>query len=151
MPEQFVVPQFLDVESKIIGPVTGRQLGILMTVMLLEFIIYRLFLNLLVVLGLGLPILFAGLILAFASVNGQPIHFLLLNMVQTLRKPSLRVWDKSMTDKAIKAKVKKEKEEPAPPMPRKKDMSQSHLSELSLVVNTGGVYQPEVDPYGKKE
>lgn len=143
MPEQFVVPQFLDVESKIIGPITARQFGILMVVAIVEFIIYRLFLSLIMILALGVPVLFIGIVFAFAKVNGQPFHFLVLNMIQTLRKPSLRVWDKRLSNKDIKAKVKKEKEEPPEPLIKKRSLAESHLSDLSLIVNTGGVYNPD--------
>lgn len=149
MADQFVVPQFLDVETKIIGPVTGRQFVILIVVAIVEFLIYKLFFNLLVMLALGIPVLFIGVIFAFAKVNGQPFHFLLLNMVQTLRKPGLRIWDKSLTAGDIKEKVKKEIEEPEAVLPIKK-ISQSHLSELALVVNAGGIYESEEDFYGKQ-
>ena len=143
MPEQFVVPQFLDVEPKVIGPITIRQFIILIVLALIEFIIYRVFLNILVVIGLGIPILFLGLVLAFAKFNGQPAHFIILNMVQTLRRPGMRVWDKVLTTAEIKARIVKEKEAPPPPPPSKAPLSRSRLSEMSLVVNTGGVYRPE--------
>ncbi|HBS00252.1 TPA: hypothetical protein DEA19_04475, partial [Candidatus Uhrbacteria bacterium] len=87
MSQQFVVPQFLDVETKIIGPVTMRQFLILLTTLLIEFLIYRFVLNIVVVIVLGVPILALGVIFAFAKVNGQGFHFVVLNMVQTLRKP----------------------------------------------------------------
>ncbi|MBU1126386.1 MAG: PrgI family protein [Patescibacteria group bacterium] len=151
MPDQFVVPQFLDVEATIMGKVTGRQFAILLAVGILEFIIYRIFLNLWVMLGIGIPVLFVGLLFAFARVNGQPFHHIVLNMVQTLRRPGLRVWDKSITDAELKARLKKEIEEPLIIIPRKQSLSRSHLSEMSLVVNTGGVYKPEEEQsYGQK-
>lgn len=145
MADQFVVPQFLDVEAKIIGPITGRQFVILMAIVLLEFIIYSIFLNILVVLLLGLPVLVIGLVFAFARVNGQPFHFIALNMLQTLRRPSIRVWDKMLTETELKAGMVQKKEPPPPPPPMKRPLEGSKLSELSLVVNTGGVYEPEGD------
>ncbi|MDP2631146.1 MAG: PrgI family protein [Candidatus Uhrbacteria bacterium] len=153
MPEQtqFVVPQFLDVESKIIGPITGRQFAILLGVLLFEFIIYRVFLNLLAILGLGIPVLVVGIVFAFAKVNGQPFHYIALNMIQTLRRPGFRVWDKSQTDAEIKARIMKE-EEPLPPAPKlKAPLERSRLSEMSLVVNTGGVYTPESEQWAEAD
>ncbi len=148
MPEQYVVPQFLDVEAKIIGPITGRQFVIMLVTLLLEFIIYRLFLNIVVVIGLGLPILFIGIIFAFARVNGQPFHYIVLNMIQTFRKPGLRVWDKKLTDKKIK-EVSVESVEALPLVSKaKRAPTHSKLSELSLIVNTGGVYKGE--EYGQE-
>lgn len=140
---QFVVPQFLDVEAKIIGPVTARQFLILLGVLLVEFIIYRIFLSALFMIGLGVPVFVAGLVFAFFKVNGQPFHFIALNMVQTLRKPPLRVWDKTLSDGDLRVFLKKDEKAPPPPPARKAPIQRSRLNELTLVVNTGGVYAPD--------
>lgn len=143
MPEQFVVPQFLDVEAKIIGPITARQFIILLAVVLVEFIIYSIFLSVVFMILLGLPVLVLGIVFAFARVNGQPFHYIALNMVQTLRRPGLRVWDKKLTDQEIKTRMVKKPEPHPPSVPKKRTMERSKLSELSLVINTGGVYSPD--------
>ena len=143
MPEQFVVPQFLDVETKIIGPVTLRQFLIMLSTVLADFLVYRIFLNLIAVIGLGVPILAIGIIFAFAKVNGRPFHFVVLSMIQTLRRPMVRVWDKALTDSQVKEGFKKEEVKVEVQTVRKKRPEKSRLSELALVVNTGGVYNPE--------
>ncbi len=144
MPQQFVVPQFLDTEAKIIGPITARQFLIMLATVLAEFLIYRIFLNIVAIIALGVPVLGIGLIFAFAKVNGLPFHFIILNMIQTFRKPMLRVWDKTIDDSTIKAQMKKNVDkQPPPPPPTKRPLEQSRLGDISLVVNTGGVYQPE--------
>lgn len=143
MPNQFVVPQFLDVESKIIGPITARQFFILLAVLIAEFVIYRLFLNVLYVVIFGIPVLALGLGFSFAKINGRPLHFLVLNFIQTFRKPALRIWDKSLSDSDIRTFLQVVDEEVAPPPVRKAPLERSRLNELSLVVNTGGVYAPD--------
>ncbi len=142
---QFVVPQFLDVESKIIGPITARQFLIMLGVLLVEFVIYRVFLNLLFVLAFGVPVLAIGLAFAFAKVNGQPFHFIVLNFIQTFRKPHLRIWDKTLSDGDIRTFLQKPEEEVIPQKVRKAPLERSRLNELTLVVNTGGVYQSDED------
>lgn len=142
---QFVVPQFLDVESKIIGPITARQFLIMLGVLLVEFVIYRIFLNLFVVLALGVPVLAIGLLFSFAKVNGQPFHFIVLNFIQTFRKPHLRIWDKTLSDADIRTFLQTVEEEVTPPPPRKAPLERSRLNELTLVVNTGGVYASDED------
>ncbi len=142
---QFVVPQFLDVESKIIGPITARQFLIMLGVLLVEFIIYRVFLNIFIVLALGVPILAIGLMFSFAKVNGQPFHFIVLNFIQTFRKPHLRIWDKTLSDTDIRVFLQNVEEEVAPPPVRKAPIERSRLNELTLVVNTGGVYASDED------
>ncbi len=142
---QFVVPQFLDVESKIIGPITARQFLIMLGVLLVEFVIYRIFLNLFIVLALGVPVLAIGLMFSFAKVNGQPFHFIVLNFIQTFRKPHLRVWDKTLSDSDIRTFLQKVEEEVVAPRVRKAPLERSRLNELTLVVNTGGVYASDED------
>lgn len=147
---QFVVPQFLDIEPKIIGPITARQFLIMLCVVLLEFIFWRIFLNLFALLAVGIPVLVIGVAFAFGKVNGRPFHYLALNMVQTLRRPGKRVWDKTISDAELRVLMKKE-EIPAPIVrPKKAPLEASRLSELTLIVNTGGVYQGDEQPYGKK-
>ncbi len=140
---QFVVPQFLDVEAKIIGPITARQFVIFLVVLLLEFLLYRIFLSLAVILIVGLPILGLGILFAFFKVNGQPFHYILLNVVQTMRKPRLRVWDKTLSDADIRVFMLPPVVAPPPPPVVKSPIEKGRLAELTLVVNTGGSYNPE--------
>jgi len=139
------VPQFLDVESKIIGAITARQFLIMLGVLLVDFAIYRVFLNIFVVLILGVPVLGIGLIFSFARVNGQPFHFSVLNFIQTFRKPHLRVWDKTLSDADVRVFLQKVDEEVVAPIVRKAPLQRSRLNELTLVVNTGGVYESDED------
>ena len=140
---QFVVPQFLDIEPKIFGPITLRQFVIIMGIVLVEFILYRIFLNLLFLIAIGVPVLAIGLIFAFAKVNGQPFHYVVLSIIQTIRRPGVRVWDKSLSDEEIRHFMKKDTSAPPPPPPSKRPLERSRLSELALIVNTGGVYSGE--------
>jgi hypothetical protein len=139
---QFVVPQFIDVEDKILDPITTRQFAILMVDGLVMFILYKL-------LSLPLAILFdvllltSGIVLAFVRINGQPFHYFLLNVVQTWKRPHVRVWNKELSDAEIIALSKVELPPPPPAKPYKEALTTSRLSELALIVNTGGVYKPE--------
>ena len=142
MPEQFTVPQFIDAEDKVFGPITARQFIIIMIVGLTEFIFFKAF-RFAIFLTAGIPFFAIGMIFAFAKINGQPFHYFMLNLIQTVKKPGLRVWDKRLTDSEIKLLIKKEDEVVVDPPKRKERVSGSRLQELTLVVNTGGVYKPE--------
>ncbi|HSD12921.1 MAG TPA: PrgI family protein, partial [Patescibacteria group bacterium] len=109
---RYVVPQFIDVEDKIIGPLTTRQFLILLVTAFVMFIEYKLA-DFGLFLLIGISTLIVGGIFAFFRVNGQPFHYFLLNMVQTFRRPSLRVWDKEYTDAELMDIIKK----PPPPPP----------------------------------
>ena len=146
MPQQFVVPQFIDAEAKIIGPITGRQFLILLVGVLFGFLAYRIFLrSIILVIIAEVLIVTASIIFAFAKVNGQPFHYIALNMIQTFRKPRTRVWDKKVSDAEIRANLKKPEAKIEPILITKKPLQGSRLSELSLVVNTGGSYEPDQD------
>ncbi|KKP59344.1 MAG: hypothetical protein UR53_C0003G0006 [Candidatus Magasanikbacteria bacterium GW2011_GWC2_34_16] len=140
--EQFVVPQFIDVEDKIFGPVTTRQFLILLVAGLIVGIAWKLadttlFIFLLAVLGSF------ALILAFVKINGQPFHYFILNIIQTLRRPSRRIWQKFFTKKELedfRASSKVVVVEVAKEIPR---LSYNRIRDLSLTVNTGGYYKPE--------
>jgi hypothetical protein len=140
--DQFVVPQFIDVEDKIFGPVTTRQFIILLVAGLFLFVTYKLA-------DLSLFIFFlatiggSALILAFVKINGQSFHYFLLNLFQTLRRPSRRVWYKMNTKEELQELRKGEKMvemEKAAEIPR---LSYNRIRDLSLAVNTGGYYKPE--------
>jgi len=140
--QQFVIPQFIDVEDKIIGPITTRQFIILLAVTIILFIAYKL-LTFLYFLAFGIPVFGLGVVIAFIKVNGQPFHFFLLNLIQTTRRPKLRVWNKESTADELRQYLKKEEVKIIPPRPVKERMVATKLSELSLIVNTGGVYKGE--------
>lgn len=140
--DQFVVPQFIDVEDKIFGPVTTRQFIILLVAGLFLFVTYKLA-------DLSLFIFFlatiggSALILAFVKINGQSFHYFLLNLFQTLRRPSRRVWYKMNTKEELQELRKGEKVvemEKVAEIPR---LSYNRIRDLSLAVNTGGYYKPE--------
>ncbi|MDO8425191.1 MAG: PrgI family protein [bacterium] len=137
-----MVPQFIDAEDKIFGPITTRQFLIILVGGGAIFIVYKLFafwsfaISALVIFAL------TGA-LAFLRVNGMPFHFFLLNLAQTFRHPRLQVWDKSLTTAELRATAKAQVEPPPPAPPSKPALSATKLQELSLVVNTGGVYQAE--------
>ena len=142
MPEQFVVPQFLDVEDKILGPITARQFVILIADAIVLAILYKLLLFG-YFLGAGAIILGVGLALAFIRINGQPFHYFLLNIIQTLRRPILRVWNKELVSGDIKELLRVEVAPPPPPKPFKEKLAATRISELTLMLNTGGAYNPE--------
>lgn len=137
---QFVVPQFIDIEPKVFGPITPRQFIILIVTGGLIFVAYKLSDFSLFI--LEAVVLFAiGGTLAFLKVNGRPIHYFLLNLIQTLKKPNLRIWRKEfILEKELKIK---EKKEVGPIIAPRKPLPISRLSEISLLVDTGGTYREE--------
>ncbi len=140
--DQFVVPQFIDVEDKIFGPVTTRQFIILLIGGLFVFAAFKLADTALFIL---LALLIGGfsLVLAFVKINGQSFHYFILNIVQTLRLPSRRIWFKKYEPAELKELINAMKiPEVEPPAPHKTSSSR-RIRDLSLMVNTGGYYKGE--------
>ena len=136
--QQFTVPQFIDVENKIIGPITTRQFMIFLSAAIIIGSSYKLFdFSLFVTIAVIVAIL--GSAFEFVKINGRPFHFFILNAVQTWRRPNIRVWsNQGMTpDQDQPLPIAALKSEPAPLKLYKK----SRLAELALIVDTKGRYQ----------
>lgn len=141
--QQVVVPQFLDVEDKIIGPVTVRQFIEMVIGAIFIAILYRL-LYLPYFLVSGFVIFSITMIVAFAKINGQVFHIFMLNFFQTMVNPKLKIWRKRATLKEIRDDLAKPKEEVSQSTKMlKRPVSSSRLSEIALIIDTGGVYQGE--------
>ncbi|MFH0854822.1 MAG: hypothetical protein V1891_05040 [bacterium] len=141
---QFVIPQFIDVETKIIGPITVRQFLIMLVDGLIIFITYKLSDFGLFVFA-GLSEFMIGGTLAFLKINGRPVHYFLINFIETIRKPKLKVWHKNYwNNKDIYSLMLQPKDEIATiPIAKKELISKSRLSQLSLIIDTGGAYKGE--------
>jgi hypothetical protein len=142
--QQFVIPQFIDVEDKIIGPITTRQFMIMLVGGIGIAIVYKTTDFTRFIIG-TIIILAMVIIFAFLKVNGQFFHLFLVNILEKFKKPSLRVWDKTLTGRPLVEKIEQEKEELV--IARKKPLIKSRLTELSLIVDTGGVYEGEESNY----
>jgi len=144
---QFLVPQFIDVEPHVIGPITVRQFIISLVGVMFIFVAYKLldFVSFVAVAVLVFAIFGT---LAFLKINGRPFHYFLLNLIETFRRPGLRVWDKTLTLTEVRQLAQPESTIAiGTAVPYKRRLSASHLEELALVVNTGGRYQ---SPYGQE-
>jgi hypothetical protein len=137
--EQFTVPQFIDVEPKIIGPITTRQFLIFLGAALLIFLSYRL-LYFTSFVFVSVFIFAVSGVFAFLKINGRPFHFFLLNFIQSILRPSLRIWNHKLVDfnKKEEKTVKYEKN-----LPPDKYFDKKRLAELSLIIDSKGRYKGE--------
>ncbi len=147
MPEKYIVPQFIDNEDKILGPITVRQFLILLAAVVLLFIAYSLSPSKLVFGIIAVFICGIAGTFGFAKVHSQPFHLFFLNALASLMRPPLRVWDKNLTDDQLRVFMSLDKITAAEveASHRKERPTSSRLRDLTLVVNTGGVYKPDDD------
>ncbi len=88
---RFEVPQFIEIEDKIFGPLTWRQFlylggGVGMGVVLF------LTTNFIVFLFVGLPLAVLAFALAFFPVNNRPFSFFLEAIVNYVKGTKLYIW-----------------------------------------------------------
>lgn len=136
--QQFTVPQFIDVESKIIGPITTRQFLIFLGAAVIIGVSYKIF-DFALFLTIGIFVFtFAGTF-AFLKINGRPFHYFVLNFIQTSRRPNLRVWNHRLgfIDKPDIIPIIKSEA----PIEPKELYRTSRLADLALVVDTKGRYR----------
>jgi hypothetical protein len=138
--QNFTVPQFIDVEDKIIGPITARQFIIMLSGFMLMVLFYKIFDFSLFLVSSLLTFAISG-IFAFFKINGMSFHFFVLNFVQTFRRPSLRLWDNEFNAMRIIEKKIEDNLESTYIPPPPKSFSKSRLSELALIVDTRGAYK----------
>lgn len=143
MPGQFIVPQFIENEDKIIGPITVRQFLICLVAAGVLFVEYKVLTTAYFILAAVITAALAG-VFGFLKINGQPFHFFFLNFIQSQIRPALRVWNKNMSWEMM-GKAKVVGLPVAEQTPKKPRPSSTRLRDLALVVNTGGVYKPEED------
>ncbi|MBI2633545.1 MAG: PrgI family protein [Parcubacteria group bacterium] len=138
---QFIVPQFINIEPKIIGPITPRQFIILVVTAVILFVNYKILDFTLFVVS-GIFILPLALLFAFVKVNGKPFHYFLLNMAETFKRPNLRIWQREHFN-IVSLKIKDSNEKKEDKTPQRPQLTTSRLSKLSLVVDTGGAYEEQ--------
>ncbi|MEI6596837.1 MAG: PrgI family protein [bacterium] len=140
--QQFVVPQFIDIEDKIIGPITTRQFVIMLVGFLIIAVFYKLFdFSLFATSGL-LVLLITG-IFAFLKINGRPFHYFVLNLLQTFKRSRLRVWYNDYLLASVDYGTEESNFAPAAEAVLDKHYTTSRLAELSLIVDTKGAYRGE--------
>ncbi len=145
MPDKFIVPQFIDNEDKILGPVTVRQFVLSLVGAFAIFLEFKIFTTAVFVLLAVITVALVGSF-GFLKVNGQPFHIFFLNFIQTILRPPIRVWDKNPDDAELREFIHPQIiAAPVEGAVRKERPGSTRLRDLSLTVNTGGVYVPEDD------
>lgn len=90
---QHQVPQFIEVEDKIFGPLTAKQFFYIAAGVASVFILY-VFLQLWLTIILGIPIGGFFVALAFLKVNGVPFIKILNNAIGFANSNKLYLWKK---------------------------------------------------------
>jgi hypothetical protein len=122
---QYQVPQFIEIEDKIFGPLTFKQFLYVGGGAAIGFIFWMMTPKIIAIV-IGAPIVGFFMAAAFYKVNGRPFLMFIEGAIKYMLSSKLYIWRK--TEK----KIEKKKEEPRPQnqmaLPK---LSQSKLREIS--------------------
>lgn len=124
---QFEVPQFIEVEAKIFGPLTIKQFIYVAGGAGMAFVIYYM-LGFWLALPFAVPVLVFAAALAFYKVNDKPFINIMESAVKYFFSNKLYIWHKE--DKPIKANSQAEIDKLANPLSVPK-LSDSRLRDLT--------------------
>ena len=123
---QYSVPQFVDVEDKVIGPLTIKQflwmLGGSGTSLVLWFVLPKVLAVIVII-----PLILLSAAFAFYKVNGNPFYIYVANLFSFAIKPKTRVWKR---DVDVKVEIPKEATKKEVKEPEKQQLSDVDLSRL---------------------
>ena len=100
------VPQFIDVEDKIAGPFTWKQLLWLLGMGAIELLVF-VSLDGPIVFIISVPVILLALALAFYRPNGQPLIMYIFSAISFLFQPKVMMWDRPVSGAPYRPTVKK--------------------------------------------
>ena len=91
---QFSVPQFTDVEDRIVAGLSIKQFGIVFGAGVIIFAFFSLTKSVVVTIVLGILVGIPALIVAFAKINGRPIYSAIGNFIRYFTGGKIYVFHK---------------------------------------------------------
>lgn len=131
---RFAVPQFIDVEDKIFGPLTLKQaiyVGGGGGVVVALFVQFGFFIALVI----GGPVAILAIALAFFKINNRPFYLFVYAAIFYLARNKLYLW-KNVKKRTQVHTIRQNEAVKAPSMITKK-ISSSRLKELAWSLDTG--------------
>jgi len=108
---QFQVPQFIEIEDKIIGPLTIKQFLFIAASAGLSFMLFFVIKFWLWII-IAMILMVIGLAFAFIKINGQPLIKVTFSAIQFFIRPRLYLWQREMIVKeVVLPEIKKIKEQ----------------------------------------
>ena len=92
----FNVPQYIDVEDKVAGPLTAKQLGWMMLMFVILVVMYMSISNKAIFYIAALPIVMIFVALAFVRPYGQTLISLVLAGIKFSLLPKVYVWKRTI-------------------------------------------------------
>jgi hypothetical protein len=97
---QFEVPQFIELESKIVGPLTLKQFAFIAAPALLSFLLFFV-LNTVIWVLLLVILMIVGASFAFIKINNRPLYMLALLALKFFWRPKMFLWKRPVVKEII--------------------------------------------------
>jgi len=91
---RYNIPQFIDTEDRIIGPLTLKQFFWLLGGGGIAFVIWQFSGNITVFVAFTAPVAITVVLLAFWKINGKPLVKVLINFIKFIKNPKKYLWKK---------------------------------------------------------
>ncbi|MDP3956033.1 MAG: PrgI family protein [bacterium] len=136
---QFQVPQYIDIEDKLVGPLTFKQFIYLAGGGGLAFLIYRIIPNFGIALLLLTPVILFAIAMAFWEINKRSFLTMLQFSLYHIIRPKLFIW------KNLKKKVgKNDKQDVSSLTGNVPQLTESRLKDLSWSLDVQQQQQEEL-------
>lgn len=146
---RFEVPQFIDVEDKIFGPLTWRQfvylgggLGVAFVTMFILPSMLPTIVSWIVILFVGLPLALLAAALAFFPVNNRPFSYFLEAIYNYLSSTKLYLWNQK-SDVVYKEVEHKTASYVAPITPNNRGTKHTSISSLTRSLELEALQKPD--------
>ncbi|MBI1755091.1 PrgI family protein [Candidatus Azambacteria bacterium] len=133
--KQFQVPQFIDVEDRILGPITMRQFFIMLIPFGTGILLYFLF-KFWVVIIVTIPVIIGSAVFAFYRPYGMKFSRFFSSFLSYMMKPHMYLWKREEQARV----VFENPAEASPHQEKEKIMGKSSLKTKKSSVETGSVY-----------
>lgn len=135
---RFTVPQFIEREPKIIGPLTFRQFTYIGLAGAICFVLYFSLAkkNFLLFLLITAALMGGAVSLAFLKIGGRDLPTIFKNFLMFFISPKIYLWRKGLPPKIFKKEAKEIKKKKVEEAPSLKVAGESRLRKLSTQVET---------------
>lgn len=143
---QYSVPQFIDIEDKVFGPLTVKQFIYIIVAVMTLFLLY-LFVGLsFIFIILAIPIMLVFGALAFLKVNGRPFQYFFFSFLNFFLKGSrIWVWRRTVSVQTLKVKQSKEEKEEPKADQKSHIFPKTRIQKITEILDSGISTKADVD------
>lgn len=134
---QYAVPQFVEVEDRVVGPLTLRQFGFLMGGGVIILILSGFFRGVALI-AAGVVVMAIAAPLAFLKINGRPLPSVIGSAFQFATKPQKRLWNPKANEKPLMIRDNAKRPPAFTEGPRIVAADRDRISALALQLDTAG-------------